>query len=281
MQPRDLMPWRIRALLSDIDASAKAERDAHTDFDRGPWAALLLGALSLVMMEYVGTPFALSRFVAALERPASNVLAATLIDVYASRWASLLELGFWTFFRVLGFAVIPMLVIRFVLNGRVRDYGLRTAGLRGHLGIYGLLFVLVLPLIALAATRDEFVRYYPFYRQASESWLDFGVWELMYALQFFALELFFRGFWLEACRRTMGSAAIAAMVVPYCMIHFTKPALEVLGAIVAGFVFGLLAMRTRSIWGGVLLHIAVALSMDVLALLRSTGLPTRLLPLSL
>jgi membrane protease YdiL (CAAX protease family) len=55
------------------------------------------------------------------------------------------------------------------------------------------------------------------------------------------------------------------MVVPYCMIHYGKPMPETLGAIVAGIVLGTLAMRTRSIWGGVLIHIAVAITMDMMA----------------
>ncbi len=276
----DFKPSRLRVLLSEIDHAAAAERAEQPGFDRRPWLALIVGTLSLIMMEYAGTPLALARFIASLGRPEPSSLAGSLVALYATRWAPLLELSFWTSFRVLGFALLPMLVIRYALKQRIRDYGLSAAGLRGHALVYALLFVLVLPLVALAATRPEFVRYYPFYRQASESWLDFAVWELMYALQFFALELFFRGFWLEACRRTMGSAAIASMIVPYCMIHFTKPVLEVLGAIIAGFVLGLLAMRTRSIWGGVSLHVSVALTMDVLALLQSTGLPTRLLPLT-
>jgi membrane protease YdiL (CAAX protease family) len=56
------------------------------------------------------------------------------------------------------------------------------------------------------------------------------------------------------------------MIVPYCMIHFQKPMAETFGAIIAGLVLGTLAMRTRSIWGGVAIHAAVALTMDVLAL---------------
>jgi hypothetical protein len=56
------------------------------------------------------------------------------------------------------------------------------------------------------------------------------------------------------------------MVVPYCMIHYGKPMAETCGAIFAGLVLGTIAMRTRSIWGGVAIHVCVALSMDGLAL---------------
>jgi hypothetical protein len=83
-----------------------------------------------------------------------------------------------------------------------------------------------------------------------------------------------RGFMLGAMRRAMGSAAIFAMAVPYCMIHYGKPYLETHGAIVAGVVLGSLAMRTKSIYAGFLVHITVAYSMDLLALWHRDALPT-------
>ena len=63
------------------------------------------------------------------------------------------------------------------------------------------------------------------------------------------------------------------MAVPYCMIHYGKPYLEANGAIVAGIVLGSLAMRTRSIYSGFLLHISVAVGMDLLSLYKREALP--------
>ena len=63
------------------------------------------------------------------------------------------------------------------------------------------------------------------------------------------------------------------------MIHFSKPWLEASGAILFGLFLGVLAMRSRSIWGGVIVHIAVAASMDVVALLQSYGLPAKWWPI--
>ena len=54
--------------------------------------------------------------------------------------------------------------------------------------------------------------------------------------------------------------------VPYCMIHYGKPMPETFSAIGAGIVLGLMSLKTRSIWLGAVLHVAVALSMDLLAL---------------
>ena len=41
------------------------------------------------------------------------------------------------------------------------------------------------------------------------------------------------------------------MIVPYLMIHFAKPWLEASGAILFGLLLGVLALRSRSIWGGI------------------------------
>jgi hypothetical protein len=58
------------------------------------------------------------------------------------------------------------------------------------------------------------------------------------------------------------------MVVPYMMIHFQKPAAEAFGAVIAGSVLGVLSLRTLTIWGGIFIHCAVAVSMDVMSLLQ-------------
>ena len=58
------------------------------------------------------------------------------------------------------------------------------------------------------------------------------------------------------------------MAVPYCMIHYGKPYLEACGAMVAGVVLGSLSMKTRSIYPGFLVHVTVAILMDILALDR-------------
>jgi membrane protease YdiL (CAAX protease family) len=93
-------------------------------------------------------------------------------------------------------------------------------------------------------------------------------------VQFFCVEFFFRGFLIFMLRPRFGYGAIAVMVVPYSMIHFAKPMPEAMAAVVGGVILGWLAFKTQSIWGGVLLHVAVALSMDVLAMLgNDTGFP--------
>ena len=184
----------------------------------------------------------------------------------------LLGLVHWVGFCVVGYVLIP-LVFLFFARQRISDYYLGVHGLKNHILPYFALFLLVLaPVVVVSFTR-EYQGIYPFYSRTGRSWFDFLAWELAYGVQFFALELFFRGFLLQGLRRSIGHAAIFVMVVPYCMLHFQKTWSESLGAIVAGIVLGTMAMRYRSIWGGVFLHWMVAISMDVASLVQKGIFP--------
>jgi hypothetical protein len=123
--------------------------------------------------------------------------------------------------------------------------------------------------------QPDFIAYYPICSTAGRSWVELVIWESVYVAQFLTLEMFFRGWWVRATR-IFGAGAIFCMIVPYCMVHFRKPYLEVCSALIAGVVLGSLSMRTRSIWAGVMVHVTVALLMDVLALERKGQLPTAL-----
>ena len=267
---------RGRDLVRAIDADAARERAAHPEPDVGPWVGFAVGALCLTLMEYLAGPAVLRQTLRALHDLLPDAVPA-YDQLRFSRWFQLIDLGFWVGTRAIGFVLVPWIAGRLWL-AQGRDFGLTRPRDLSQLRPYALLFVAVSPLLVLASLRPEFRLYYPFYRRAGDSWLDLCVWEAMYAFQFFCVEFFFRGFLLGATRRSLGSHAVLAAMVPYCMVHFTKPVLEVLGAIPAGIVLGLLALGTGSIWGGVLLHVAVAISMDLLALSQGPGLPGRLLP---
>ena len=127
--------------------------------------------------------------------------------------------------------------------------------------------------MVLVSFTPAFQQGYPFYRLAGRSGFDFLVWELSYLSTFVAVEFFFRGYLLFGLRRAFGSQALFISMLPYCMIHVLKPAPEALGSIFAGLLLGTLALCTGSLWCGVLLHVTVAVTMDVLASLQTHTLP--------
>jgi len=251
-----------------------AALQAAAAVDYRPAVCLLIVSVVLTLHEYFGG----RSFYEGTLRPQLVELSKTQTWLRFEQFDELYGYAWWVFARVAGYlAPLPIWKLLFRKDSLL-DMGLRTRGFFQHLWIYiACLAVVIVAMLALA-TQPEFLNYYPFYKKSSRSWFDFLAWQAMYWLQFFALELFFRGWMLAALRRTMGMGAIFVMVVPYCMIHYGKPYLEAHAAIVAGVVLGSLAMRTRSIYAGFLVHISVAALMDTMALASRDALPTRFWP---
>lgn len=226
-------------------------RGEDESFDWRPLIVFITVCVSLTLQEYYGDRGEFSRLFPERMR---------------SEYGELQSFAWWSGWRIFGYIVLPILAIAAMPGERIRDYFISFKGLLSHLWIYVVLFALVLPAVVVAADSPSFLKTYPFYKLANRSAFDFWAWEFLYVLQFLSLEFFFRGFMLKATAPRLGSAAIFVMLIPYCMIHFGKPMSETLGAIIAGTVLGTLALRTRSIWGGVLIHVGVALTMDLLAL---------------
>ena len=265
--------WFFRDTWRELDEDAaryRAERVARGEVDYRPAACFVIVAAVLTMQEYFGS----RSFYDEVLREALLRLAETHPKLKVQKYDELLGYAWWSCARFIGYVLIPLPLWKILFpRDRLLDMGLRVRGFFEHIWIYGLCLAVVLPLMLLVSTQPDFGSYYPFYKGASRSWVDFLSWEALYWLQFFSLELFFRGWMVGALRRTLGSAAIFAMALPYCMIHYGKPYFEAHGAVVAGVVLGSLAMRTRSIYAGFLVHITVAVGMDVLSLYKRAALP--------
>jgi membrane protease YdiL (CAAX protease family) len=264
--------WFFRDTWRTLDRESLDFRTQNPDRpDYRPAACLVIAAVVLTIQEYYGG----RQFFTATLRPELNDLfLGPWPWLKLDRYDELYAYGWWCFARILGYVFFPLVCWRILFpNDSLLDMGLRGRGFLSHLWIYGACLGIVVPVMLLVSQQPDFGSYYPFYKQSSRSIFDFMAWEAMYWAQFFSLELFFRGWMVNALRRSLGSAAIFAMAVPYCMIHYGKPYLEAHGAIVAGVVLGSLAMRTRSIYAGFLLHISVAVGMDLLSLYKRGAIP--------
>jgi membrane protease YdiL (CAAX protease family) len=240
--------------------------------DYRPFVALAMFALLLTLQEYYGGRYYFEESVRPL-LVKLDVAYPKVIKLW--KYDELYGFEWWVFTRLAGYVFLPFPVWKILFpKDSLLDYGLRTRGFFKHAWIYLVFLAVVLPLLVIVSRQPDFGSYYPFYKLSSRSWYDFLSWEALYFAQFFGLEMFFRGFWLGALRRSFGSGAIFAMAVPYCMIHYGKPFLEANGAIIAGIALGSLAMRTKSIYQGFLVHITVAALMDWLALTHRHALPT-------
>jgi membrane protease YdiL (CAAX protease family) len=91
------------------------------------------------------------------------------------------------------------------------------------------------------------------------------IFELFYLLGFFITELFFRGFLLSVLFRKVGYAAVIPVAMFYVTIHFGKPLGETIGSFFGAIILGVIAIETKSIWGGVIVHAGIALLMEAVA----------------
>jgi membrane protease YdiL (CAAX protease family) len=249
--------WRVRLM-----------EEGHSDYR--PLVALATCAVVLTLQEYYGGR---SYYDQALRPLLARLAPAHPHAIQLNKYDELYGFGWWALTRVVGYTA-PLLVWKVAFPAEsVRDMGFRTRDFFKHAWIYGLFLAVVVPAMLVVSREPEFGSYYPFYKEASRSQVDLLCWEAMYFAQFFALEVFFRGFLLGALRRSFGSGAIFAMAAPYCMIHYGKPFLEANGAIVAGIALGSLSMKTKSIYQGFFVHITVAALMDWLALSHRHAVP--------
>ena len=102
----------------------------------------------------------------------------------------------------------------------------------------------------------------------SPAWLPMAIYEFVYGLDFFNTEFLFRGFMIIGLAHILGKDTIVPMLVTYCFLHFGKPVGEAISSIVGGYILGVIAFYTRSIWGGVMVHAGLAWMMELAAYLQ-------------
>jgi membrane protease YdiL (CAAX protease family) len=270
-----LHPRRIMNALDRIDAAAPSWQMPRPRALRRVFIVLASVSASLLTLHYA--KFA-TNFHALLQWLGELRGVNYLQQLADAGWLELCGYLWWTSCHLVTFVVIPWLVIRFIFGEQLRDFGWRWNQVSEHWRGYLLLLSPILVFVALVSMGEDFVHHYPFYSHAGRSWLDLLLWELLYMSQFVFLEFFFRGYMLNALRPAIGANAIWVMCVPYLMIHFPKLWLEATGAIMFGLFLGILALQSRSIWGGVLVHAGVALSMDLAALIRKGQIPGSFFP---
>lgn len=165
---------------------------------------------------------------------------------------------------------MPLILFYFLLDDqRSRFYGLfKPQDVRPYL----FLLAAMLPLIAWASFQPDFLRTYPSYRDSSVDeffgvapWLTALAYELFYGFDFISTELLFRGFLIIGMSHLLGRGTLLPMVVCYASLHFGKPLGETIGSVFGGYILGVIALHSRSVWGGILVHVGIAWAMELAA----------------
>lgn len=172
--------------------------------------------------------------------------------------------------KSLFFYFIPLVLLKLFVDKKVEGlYGLSRNS--QHIKGYFSMFLMLLPFLLFMSFSSDFQQAYPqfkpwFYEGAfgMKTWLYTAIFETTYALDFVMTELLFRGALVIGMVSVLGRKAVLPMVAMYVAIHFGKPLGETISSMFGGFMLGALAYQTRHIWGGVIVHIMIALSMELM-----------------
>jgi hypothetical protein len=134
---------------------------------------------------------------------------------------------------------------------------------------YLIMLLIMVPLVAAASTQPDFLAMYPKLKsisflkdQHNNGWYKL-LYELSYGSDFFSIELFFRGFLILAFAKWFGKDAILPMACFYCTIHFGKPMGECISSFFGGLILGVVIYHTRTIFGGLMVHLGIAWMMEL------------------
>lgn len=178
--------------------------------------------------------------------------------VRALLWARVWQAGV----LVALYVVAPMIVARAV-GVRPAALGIALGDARRYLGVGAIVVAAALPLVVALSFTTSFRHAYPVFPPAVVGGRVLAAWLPLLALMLFCVEFFYRGFLLAMLRPALGRVALFAMIVPYALTH--ADLVEALGAIVVGLLLGTLALRSRSIWVGWLVHVSIAFAIEAAA----------------
>jgi membrane protease YdiL (CAAX protease family) len=161
--------------------------------------------------------------------------------------------------------LVPLAVVVFGFREPLKSYGFTLGDWKGGL----FLVLVVFPIVALAllypaSHTGEMRAFYPFDKGAGDSLVSFLRLQLTRTALFYtAWEFFFRGFMLFGLRKYVGDwLAICIQTIPSCLWHIGMPTGEIFSSIAGGILFGVLAIRTNSIFWPFLLHCLIGIGLD-------------------
>ena len=174
--------------------------------------------------------------------------------------------------------VLPLLMVyRIFESERPRTYywlSLQKTDLRPY---FQLLLVAIV-IIGIGSFFSDIKAYYPRYQHSGGDrfadahglpvWVSVLIYELCYGSDFVAVELFFRGFLIHAFVKMLGGYAVFPMVATYAFLHFGKPLTETVSSVFGGYILGVVSYKTNNVWGGIIIHMGVAWSMEIFGYLQ-------------
>lgn len=177
----------------------------------------------------------------------------------------LISFLYWFIFDFILFFVVPFYIIKLIFKENLSEYGALLGNKR--LGLFFLIIAafVIIPIIIIVSNNSSFTSYFPLMNSAVDDWKIFLVYELVFIAFIFSWEFIFRGFMLFGLEKKFGIYSVFIQMIPFVLLHSGKPFIETFASIFGGLFLGYLALRTRSMIYGFLIHAIILIALDIIA----------------
>lgn len=180
----------------------------------------------------------------------------------------LIEYIYWFIGDFITFFVLGLLIIKYILRDNLRDYGFKFGDYKTGIKYSSIFIFVMVILIWIISASPSFAEKYPHFAEAKSDWSLLFIYEMGMLIYMISWEFFWRGYMLFGLEKKFGYYSVLFQMIPFVILHNGKPFLETFGSIFGGIALGVLALRTRSFYYCVIIHIGVMISMDFISSLR-------------
>lgn len=180
----------------------------------------------------------------------------------------LLEYLYWFIGDFFTLFILGIVIVKFGFKEKLSEYGLQFGDIKVGLSISLIFLSVMIILVWFVSATPAFAEKYPHLSSAKSDWNTLFIYEAGMLIYMFAWEFIWRGFMLFGLEKKFGVYAVLMQMIPFVILHNGKPFLETFGAIFGGIALGILALRTRSIYYCIVVHIGVMFSIDLISSLR-------------
>lgn len=174
------------------------------------------------------------------------------------------------------FFLFPAAIIRYILREDLPAFGWQSGDRMAGLLSLAWGVPLVVLMGYLSSLRPEFRLQYPLFISRLDSFplrgqniTVFVLYQFTYIFYYVGWEFFFRGFALFGLRDELGPGrALLLQAALSTALHAAKPMPELLAALPGGIIFGLVALRCRSLGTVIIAHWLLGFSLDFFILLN-------------
>jgi membrane protease YdiL (CAAX protease family) len=159
--------------------------------------------------------------------------------------------------------VLPAVAAAPILARSPGELGLGLGDRRAGMALLSVGLPVALLAVYVGTRSPAIAAYYPLDPAVTRDLASFLPHAILYVAYYLGFEYFFRGFLLFGLVERLGPLGANAYQAGLAtLVHAARPEMEFWAALPASLAFGWVALRTRSIWYGVVIHGVVGVGVD-------------------